>query len=57
MLRANMKNLLSHKIRLALNALSVVLGVAFVAGTFIFTDTIDASFDDLMGPCIATIRA
>jgi len=47
MLRATMKNLLSHKIRLALTALSVVLGVAFVAGTFIFTDTINKSIDKL----------
>jgi putative ABC transport system permease protein len=47
MLHATLKNLLSHKIRLALTALSVVLGVAFVAGTFIFTDTIDKSIDKL----------
>src|SRR5262245_9570497 len=47
MVRATLKNLLSHKIRLALTALSVVLGVAFVAGTFIFTDTIDKSIDKL----------
>ncbi|MCI0688457.1 MAG: FtsX-like permease family protein [Sporichthyaceae bacterium] len=47
MFRATMKNLLSHKIRLALTALSVVLGVAFVAGTFVFTDTIDRSIDKL----------
>ena len=30
-----------------LTGFAVVLGVAFVAGTFIFTDTIDASFKDL----------
>jgi putative ABC transport system permease protein len=47
MVRATLKNLLSHKIRLALTALSVVLGVAFVAGTFIFTDTINKSIDKL----------
>src|SRR5262245_55214825 len=47
MVRATMKNLLSHKVRLALTALSVVLGVAFLAGTLIFTDTINKSIDNL----------
>src|SRR5580704_13103137 len=34
------KNLYAHKLRLALTALAVVLGVAFMAGTFVLTDTI-----------------
>src|SRR5687768_14074075 len=41
------KGLLAHKLRLALTALSVVLGVAFVAGTFVLTDTLGATFDTL----------
>jgi len=41
------KGLLAHKLRLALTALSVVLGVAFVAGTFVLTDTLAATFDNL----------
>ena len=41
------KGLLARKLRTALTGFAVVLGVAFVAGTFIFTDTIDASFKDL----------
>ena len=41
------KGLLARKLRTVLTGFAVVLGVAFVAGTFIFTDTIDASFKDL----------
>src|SRR3954467_10805183 len=42
-----MRGLLSRKLRTVLTGFAVVLGVAFVAGTFVFTDTIDASFKDL----------
>jgi putative ABC transport system permease protein len=41
--KATIKGLLAHKLRLALTALSVVLGVAFVAGTFVLTDTISST--------------
>ncbi|MDQ4097810.1 MAG: FtsX-like permease family protein [Actinomycetota bacterium] len=47
MRKATVKGLLAHKLRLALTALSVVLGVAFVAGTFVLTDTINHTFDNL----------
>ena len=47
MWRATIKGLLAHKLRLALTALAVVLGVGFVAGTYVLTDTIDQTFDDL----------
>ncbi len=47
MWRATFKGLFARKVRLGLTALSVVLGVAFVAGTFILTDTISRVFDDL----------
>jgi putative ABC transport system permease protein len=43
-----LKGLLAHRVRLVLTTLSVVLGVAFVAGTFILTDTMSAVFDDLV---------
>src|SRR3954452_16559819 len=41
------KGLLAHKFRLLLTSISIVLGVAFVAGTFVFTDTIGSVFDHL----------
>lgn len=47
MVRATLKGILAHKLRLVLTALSVMIGVAFIAGTFIFTDTIDRTFDEL----------
>ena len=47
MRRATLKNLLAHKLRLLLTAAAVVIGVAFVAATFVLTDTIDHAFDSL----------
>ncbi len=47
MFNATIKGLLAHKLRLALTALSIVLGVAFVSGTYILSDTITRTFDDL----------
>ena len=47
MWRATLKSLFARKVRLALTALSIVLGVGFVAGTFVLTDTLGKAFDDL----------
>src|ERR1044071_6510357 len=47
MLKLAFKGLFARKLRTVLTGFAVVLGVAFVAGTFVFTDTIDASFRDL----------
>ena len=47
MWRATLKSLLGRKLRLGLTALSIVLGVGFVAGTFVLTDTMNKAFDDL----------
>ena len=47
MWKATYKNLLAHKLRLSLTALSVVLGVAFMAGTFVLTDTLKHTFNAL----------
>src|SRR5829696_10099857 len=45
--KATLKGLMAHKLRLAATALAIVLGVSFVAGTYVLTDTITASFDTL----------
>ena len=45
MLRTTLKGLLAYKLRLALTAIAVVLGVSFVVGTFVLTDTITGFFD------------
>ncbi|MGC4110078.1 MAG: ABC transporter permease [Nocardioides sp.] len=61
MWRITLPGLLAHKVRYALTALAVVLGVAFIAGTLIFTDTIkrtfDGLFDDVYQNTAAVVRA
>ena len=47
MLRATFKSLLAYRLRMAMSAFAIVLGVAFVSGTFVFTDTLNSSFTDL----------
>ena len=47
MLKATLKSLLAHKLRMGMSAFAIVLGVAFVAGTLVFTDTLGSSFNDL----------
>lgn len=49
MLRAAIKNLLGHKLRMFLTGFSIILGVGFVSGTYIFTDSISTTFDNLFG--------
>ena len=48
MVRLALRSILGNKLRLALTGLSIVLGVSFVSGTLIFSDTIDGVFEDLM---------
>jgi putative ABC transport system permease protein len=45
--RVTIKGLLAHKLRFALTALAVMLGVAFMSGTMVLTDTISRTFDNL----------
>jgi putative ABC transport system permease protein len=45
MFRTTVKGLLAHKLRVVLTAISVILGVAFVAGTLVLSDTITQTFD------------
>jgi putative ABC transport system permease protein len=49
MWRVTIKGLLAHKLRLALTALAIVLGVMFIAGTFVLTDTLNNTFQTLFG--------
>ena len=44
---ATLQGLMGRKLRTALTALSIVLGVAMVSGTFVLTDTMKKAFDDL----------
>jgi putative ABC transport system permease protein len=47
MFKLALKSTLAKKRRLFGTALSVMIGVAFLAGTLVFTDTIRRTFDDL----------
>src|SRR6476661_840925 len=47
MRKVSWRNLMAHKVRLALTIVSVLLGTAFVAGSFVFTDTLQRSFDTI----------
>src|SRR5437016_2325484 len=47
MFHATWRSLLARKLRLVLSGVSIILGVAFVAGAFILTDTIGKVFDDI----------
>ncbi|MFJ8753576.1 ABC transporter permease [Streptomyces sp. NPDC102441] len=44
MFRTAVRNVLAHKARLLMTVLAVMLGVAFVSGTLVFTDTLGNAF-------------
>lgn len=48
MLRATLKSFWARRLRLVMSALSIVLGVAFVAGSLMFTNLLSSSFDSLI---------
>ncbi|GAA4477685.1 FtsX-like permease family protein [Rhodococcus olei] len=47
MRKVSLRNLAAHKVRLVLTVLAVVLGTAFVTGSFVFTDTLQRTFNGL----------
>ena len=49
MRKVTIKGLLAHKLRLALTSLAIVLGVTFISGTFVLTDTLHNLFFSLVG--------
>ncbi|MFF1442917.1 ABC transporter permease [Streptomyces sp. NPDC058295] len=46
-MKTSMRNFYAHKGRMALSAVAVLLSVAFVCGTLVFTDTMNTTFDKL----------
>ncbi|MET8111036.1 ABC transporter permease [Streptomyces prasinus] len=55
MLKATLRSFLAHKGRLLLSALAVVLSVAFVAGSLIFSDTVARTFDRIFASTSADV--
>ena len=47
MLRTTLRNLAARKLRLLTTSVAVILGVAFMVGTLVLTDTIGRTFDNL----------
>jgi putative ABC transport system permease protein len=54
-LKATLRSFLAHKGRLLLSALAVILSVAFVAGSLIFSDTVSRTFDRLFASTAADV--
>lgn len=49
MLKATLKGIVAHKLRLVSTFVAVMLGVSLVAGTYVLGDTIQRTFDRLFG--------
>ena len=49
MRRVTLKGLAARKLRLVLTAISIVLGVTFITGTLVLGDTLNRTFDTLVG--------
>lgn len=56
MFRATWKSLMGRKVRLLLSALSIVLGVAFVSGSLIFTSLLSDSLDEIIQGTLADVN-
>ncbi|WP_267245130.1 ABC transporter permease [Streptomyces sp. PR69] len=54
-LKTSLRNFLAHKGRMALSAVAVLLSVAFVCGTLVFTDTMNTTFDKLFSVTAADV--
>ena len=57
MLRTTLRSLWDHKRRLVSTVLAVLLGVSFMAGTFVLGDTLDRSVESLVGEVTVGIDA
>jgi putative ABC transport system permease protein len=55
MLRASWKSLLARKLRLLMSTFAIVLGVAFVAGSLVFTDTLGRAFTNIMAGSVGDV--
>ncbi len=54
-LKTSLRNFYAHKGRMILSAVAVLLSVAFVCGTLVFTDTVNATFDKLFDSTAADL--
>ncbi|MGH4029837.1 ABC transporter permease [Actinomycetota bacterium Odt1-20B] len=54
-MKTSMRNFFAHKGRMALSAVAVLLSVAFVCGTLVFSDTMNTTFDKLFAATSADV--
>ncbi|WP_059007175.1 ABC transporter permease [Streptomyces specialis] len=54
-LRTSLRNVLAHKGRMLLSGMAVVLSVAFVCGTLVFTATMNTTFDQLFAETASNV--
>ncbi|QIG44459.1 ABC transporter permease [Nocardioides anomalus] len=55
MIRASLKSLLARRVRLLLSTFAIVLGVAFVTGILMFSDTLERSFTALFSSRVGDV--
>ncbi len=55
MLRATLRSLLGRKVRLVMSTFAIVLGVAFVVGSLVFSDTLGRSFTALFDSTVGDV--
>jgi len=55
MWKATVKGIVAHRVRLVLSMVAVLLGVSFVAGTYVLTDTLRHSYDGLFSQTVANV--
>ncbi len=57
MFRIALKGILGRKARLVLTSLAVILGTSFLAGTSVFSDTLNRTFDNLFSDVFKNVDA
>lgn len=57
MTRVSLRNIMAHKLRLALTVLAVVLGTAFISGSFMFTNSLSNTFDSAVSNAFTGVDA
>lgn len=57
MRKVSLRTIIAHKLRLALTLLAVVLGTAFIAGSFMFTNALSNTFDSAVSNAYTGVDA
>lgn len=52
MFEVTVRGIVAHRVRLVLSAVAIMLGVAFVSGSYVLTDTLDRSYDGLFSDTV-----